>query len=95
MAKLTTKRRKALKPKVFGLPKERKYPMPDKSHAVNAKGRAQQEYDKGALSKSTLEKIDAKANKILKKKGAKTISGKPVKKTVKKTTKRPTRSSYK
>ena len=42
--------------------------MADKSHAANAKARAQQQYNKGALSKSTLAKIDAKANKVLGKK---------------------------
>ena len=31
-----------------------------------AKARAQQQYDKGNISKSTLNKIDAKANKKLK-----------------------------
>lgn len=66
MAKLTTADRKKLKAKTFGLPKERKYPMPDKSHAANAKARAQQQYNKGALSKGTLEKIDRKANRVLK-----------------------------
>ena len=65
MAILTTKKRKSLKPKTFGLPGERKYPMPDKSHAGNAKARAQQQYNKGKLSKGELSKIDAKANKIL------------------------------
>ena len=49
------------------MPGERKYPMPDKSHAANAKARAQQQYDKGNLSKGTLNKIDAKANKVLRK----------------------------
>jgi hypothetical protein len=48
------------------MPGERKYPMPDRSHAANAKARAQQQYDKGNLSKSELSKIDAKANKKLK-----------------------------
>lgn len=68
MAKLTTKQRKKIPTGKFALPKERKYPVQDKAHAANAKARAQQQYDKGAMSKSTLSKIDAKANKVLKKK---------------------------
>ena len=68
MAKLTAAKRKKIPKSEFGLPGERKYPMPDKSHAANAKARAQQQYDKGNISKSTLSKIDAKANKVLGKK---------------------------
>ena len=71
MAKLTTAKRKNLKKSTFGLPGERKYPMPDRSHAANAKARAQQQYNKGNLSKSSLSTIDTKANKILKKKTTK------------------------
>lgn len=71
MAKLTTKKRKAIPKSEFGMPKERKYPMPDKSHAANAKARASEMENKGKISKSTESKIDAKANKVLKKKGKK------------------------
>lgn len=70
MAKLTTKARKKLPKSDFALPKSRKYPIQDKSHAANAKARAQQQYDKGKLSKDKLEKIDRAANKVLKKEGA-------------------------
>ena len=66
MAKLTTKERNKIPSKDFAEPKERKYPMEDRSHAANAKARAQQQYNKGNLSKSELNKIDAKANKKLK-----------------------------
>jgi hypothetical protein len=66
MAKLTAKSRAKLPKSDFGMPLERKYPMPDRSHAANAKARAQQQFDKGNLSKSELSKIDAKANKKLK-----------------------------
>ena len=65
MAKLTSKQRKELPKSEFALPKSRKYPVPDKSHAANAKARAQQQYDKGNIGKSTLNKIDAKANRVL------------------------------
>jgi hypothetical protein len=51
----------------FGMPKERKYPMPDKAHAANAKARATQMVKAGKLSPSSKAKIDAKANKMLKK----------------------------
>ena len=66
MAKLTVKKRNELKTSTFGLASERKYPMPDKSHAANAKARASQQVAKGNLSTSAKAKIDAKANKILK-----------------------------
>jgi hypothetical protein len=49
----------------FGLPGEKKYPMPDKAHAANAKARATQMENKGKLSESSKAKIDAKANRIL------------------------------
>lgn len=67
MAKLTTKTRKKLKSSTFGLPGKRKYPMPDKAHAANAKARATQQVKKGNLSSSAKTQIDRKANKILKK----------------------------
>ena len=69
MSKLTTKQRNKLPKKVFGMPGEEKYPMPDKAHAANAKARATQMVKKGKLSPSAKAKIDAKANKIIKKKG--------------------------
>lgn len=65
MAKLTTQTRNSLTKNTFGLPSERKYPMPDKSHAANAKARATQQVSAGNLSPSSKAKIDAKANKIL------------------------------
>jgi len=68
MAKLSTSKRSALKDSTFGLPGSRKYPMPDKSHAANAKARATQMVKKGKLSESSKNKIDAKANKVLGKK---------------------------
>lgn len=68
MSKLTTKKKKSLPKAEFGLPGEKKYPMPDRAHAANAKARASQMVKKGKLSESSKAKIDAKANKILKKK---------------------------
>lgn len=67
MAKLTSKGRNSLPSSEFGEPKSRKYPMPDKNHASNAKARATQMVDKGKLSASQAKKIKAKANRVLKK----------------------------
>lgn len=66
MAKLKSAERKSLPGKDFGLPGSRKYPMPDKSHAANAKARASEMEHKGRISKGTEAKIDAKANRKLK-----------------------------
>ena len=65
MAKLSSKERKAIPKKEFGLPGERKYPMPDREHAGLAKGRASEMEKKGKLSESSKDKIFAKANRIL------------------------------
>lgn len=67
MAVLSTRSRKSLPSSEFGLPSKRKYPMPDKSHAANAKARATQMSNKGKLSSSDKKKVFAKANRILKK----------------------------
>ena len=65
MAKLTTAKKNAEPNKEFGLPMERKYPMPDKSHARNAKARASQMEHLGKLSAADKKKIDAKADRVL------------------------------
>jgi len=65
MAELSTKKRKSLPKSDYGLPEQRKYPMPDKSHARNAKARASQQEEKGTISESQKEKIDRKADRIL------------------------------
>jgi len=57
--------RNAIPTSQFGLPSSRKYPMPDKSHAANAKARATQMVEKGKLSASSAAKIRAKANAVL------------------------------
>lgn len=66
MSKLSSKQRAKLPKADFALPAERKYPVNDKSHAANAKARAQQQFNRGNISKSELNKIDSKANKKLK-----------------------------
>lgn len=68
MSKLTAKKRKKLPKGVFGEPGARKYPMPDKGHAANAKARATQQVAAGNLSPSTAAKIKSKANRVLGKK---------------------------
>jgi hypothetical protein len=65
MATLDDKQRDKLKDSQFGLPDERKYPMPDESHARNAKARAAQQVKAGNLSKADERKIDRKADAIL------------------------------
>jgi hypothetical protein len=75
MADLTAKKRASMKSKDFGLPEKARttdqkkesgnYPMPDKAHARNAKARAEQQYEKGNLTKDELERIDRKADKKL------------------------------
>lgn len=68
MARLTAKRRKKIPKSKFALKGSRKYPVHDKAHASNAKARATQQYRKGKISKSTRDKIHARANKVLKRK---------------------------
>lgn len=65
MADLTERGRKKLPASKFGEPEKRKYPMPDKAHAANAKARATQMVEKGKLSSGAAARIRAKANKIL------------------------------
>jgi hypothetical protein len=75
MAEMRAKNRSHVAKKNFGLPEKARstgakkksgnYPMPDKSHAANAKARATQQLKKGNLSKSEKEKIDRKADKVL------------------------------
>ena len=65
MPELSEKKRDSLSESKFGLPEERKYPMPDKSHARNAKARAAQQVKKGNLTKTEQKKIDRKADRIL------------------------------
>ena len=81
MSKLSYEEKKALPDSVFGLIKDeevvnektddteakrlRKYPMPDKAHARDAKARASEEYNLGNLTGQEKEQIDAMADKIL------------------------------
>ena len=67
MAKLTAAKRRKIPSADFAGP-GRSYPIPDKAHAVAAKGRATQQVAKGNLSKAAEKRIDAAANKKLGKK---------------------------
>lgn len=65
MANLHKGVRDLLPKSTFGLPGSRKYPMPDRSHQINAKARATQMEKAGKLSSSSAAKIKAKANRLL------------------------------
>jgi len=72
---LTHSQRKRLPASAFALPSLRKFPLykliggellPSRSHAINAKARAQQSYNRGEISGSTLSSIDRKADRVIK-----------------------------
>jgi hypothetical protein len=65
MGKLDTAERKELPSRDFGEPGSRKYPMPDRAHAANAKARAKQMLNRGTISKAQYDKICAKADRKL------------------------------
>ncbi len=64
MVKLTAKARKRIPDQDFAGP-GRSYPIEDRAHAADAKGRAKQQYKKGRITKATLARIDSKADKKL------------------------------
>ena len=64
MSELTAKARDALPGGEFAGP-DRSYPIPDASHAANAKARAAQQLGAGNLSQSEHDAIVAKANRVL------------------------------
>jgi hypothetical protein len=76
MAELTPKKRAALPSKDFGLPEKARtadakketgnYPIPDRGHAISAKQRSKQQRKDGNLTKDEFERINRKADKILK-----------------------------
>ena len=71
MAELKAATRNKIPSSEFGLPGQRKYPMPDKSHAANAKGRAKQMLKRGSISQGAYNQVIAKANRKLGKRKAK------------------------
>ncbi len=66
MAELDAKTRKRLPKKAFAEPEKRAYPVEDKPHARNAKARASQAVEAGRMSKVEKERIDRKADAVLK-----------------------------
>ena len=65
MAKLSAAERHKIPTKEFGLPKERKYPMENRAHAVNAEARATQMEKRGKLSAAAADRIKSKARRML------------------------------
>ncbi len=62
---LTAKQRADIPASKFGLPKQRAYPMEDKSHARNAKARASQALKAGKISRAEFDKVIKKADKVI------------------------------
>lgn len=77
MGDLGPKKRGKLPARDFGLPEKAKtskakkesgnYPMPDATHAKNAKARAAQQKKAGNLSKSEAERVQKKADRVIEK----------------------------
>jgi hypothetical protein len=75
MAKLTPKKRTKLPAREFGLPEKARseeakkdpgnYPMPDEGHAISAKRLSRKNLKDGNLTKDEFERINRKADKIL------------------------------
>jgi hypothetical protein len=76
MAKLSAKQRAKLPAKDFGLPEKARsadakketgnYPIPDKGHAISAKRLSSKQRKQGNLTKGEFERINRKADKVLK-----------------------------
>lgn len=62
---LSAAQRNALPRSAFGLPSQRSYPIPNVSHARNAKARAAQQYKAGRLSASERDKIFRRADSVI------------------------------
>ena len=77
MAELTPRKRANLPPKAFGLPEKARtpdarketgnYPVPDRGHAISAKRLSKLQLKRGNLTKDEFERINRKADKVLKK----------------------------
>jgi hypothetical protein len=66
---LSTKSRNKLPASKFALPDERKYPVDTRARAANAKARASGAENAGRISKEVERRIDAKADRVLGRKG--------------------------
>ncbi|MGI8754860.1 MAG: hypothetical protein ACR2MB_03170 [Acidimicrobiales bacterium] len=79
MARLTPKQRAKLPARDFGLPEKARseearketgnYPVPDKGHAISAKRLSRKNRKEGNLSKDEFERINRKADKVIKDSG--------------------------
>jgi hypothetical protein len=77
MAKLSETQRARLPSRKFGLPEKARtpeakkesgnYPIPDEGHAISAKTRAKAQRKRGNLTKDEFDRINRKADKMLKK----------------------------
>jgi hypothetical protein len=65
MAKLKVVTRNKLPSSVFGLRKQRKYPMDDRTHQIKAEDFATKEEHAGKLSPAQAARIRAKAKRLL------------------------------
>ena len=78
MTELSAKQRARLPAKDFGLPEKARsadakketgnYPLPDKGHAISAKRLSRKQRKDGNLSKDEFDRINRKADKVVKKK---------------------------
>jgi hypothetical protein len=76
MGELSAKQRAKLPAKDFGLPEKARssdakkesgnYPVPDKGHAISAKTRSKRQLKEGNLTKDEFERINRKADKVIK-----------------------------
>lgn len=66
MSKLDTADRKKIPAKDFAEPEQRACPIENKAHARNAKARASQAVKAGRMSKAEENRIDKKADHVLK-----------------------------
>ena len=81
MSELSPKQRAKVPSKDFGLPEKARtadakketgnYPMPDKGHAISAKSRSRKQRKEGNLTKEEFDRINRKADKVIKKESAK------------------------
>ncbi len=62
---LSDKARDRLPDKAFGIPSERKYPMPDPRHAGNAKGRAKTALQRLEITRKQYDAIVRKADRVI------------------------------
>ena len=65
MAKLNAATRNKLPSSVFGLPKQRKYSMEDRTHQIKAEEFATKEENAGKLSPAQAARIRARAKRLL------------------------------